>query len=274
MTSMPADRKHKYTARSADRHVLYQQAVQTPREDAGYIARLFRRFRGRPAELLREDFCGTAALSCAWVRLRRSHHALGVDRNARTLSWAKRHNLGVLDAEQRERITLLRANVLDVTRPRADVVAALNFSYFAFKTRDLLRRYFRVVRGSLAADGLLLLDAFGGSEGQELLIERRRCKGFTYLWEHAAFDPITNGIRCHIHFQFPDGGRMDKAFTYNWRLWSLIEIQEVLRESGFARVEVHWEATNHRTGEGNGKFRRTTRGQAIPSWVAHIIALR
>ena len=63
-----AKRKPKYTARTADKHELYTKAVQAPDLDAAYLARLFRRMRGRPPELLREDFCGTAELSCAWVR--------------------------------------------------------------------------------------------------------------------------------------------------------------------------------------------------------------
>ncbi len=66
---------------------------------------------------------------------------------------------------------------------------------------------------------------------------------------------------------------MRKAFTYDWRLWSLMEIQEVLNEAGFPHVEVHWEGTELESGEGNGVFRRTTTGEAIESWVAYIIAL-
>jgi len=139
--------------------------------------------------------------------------------------------------------------------------------------RDLLRQYFKAVRKSMKPDGLFLMDAFGGSEGLEELEERRRCGGFTYVWEHARFNPVTNELLCHIHFEFKDGSRMRKAFTYDWRLWSLMEIQEVLTEVGFRHVEVHWEGTELESGEGNGVFRRTTTGEAIESWVAYIIAL-
>ena len=84
---------------------------------------------------------------------------------------------------------------------------------------------------------------------------------------------LTSEILCHIHFGFKDGSRMRRAFTYDWRVWSLAEIQEILRESGFGRVEVHWEGTDSETGEGNGIFRKTTRGEAIESWVALIVAV-
>ena len=268
-----AKTRHKYTARTADKHDLYTKAVQAPDLDAAYLARLFRRMRGRPPELLREDFCGTAELSCAWVRQNRRHRALGVDLHGPTLAWGRKHILSALTDEQRSRIELNKANVLSVTQPKVDLVAAMNFSYFIFKTRDLLRQYFKAVRKSMKRDGLFLMDAFGGSEGLEELEERRRCGGFTYVWEHARFNPVTNELLCHIHFEFKDGSRMRKAFTYDWRLWSLMEIQEVLTEVGFRHVEVHWEGTELESGEGNGVFRRTTTGEAIESWVAYIIAL-
>ena len=122
-------------------------------------------------------------------------------------------------------------------------------------------------------DGLFLLDAFGGSAGLAELEERRRCGGFTYVWEHARYKPVTSELLCHIHFEFTDGSRMRKAFTYDWRIWSLMEIQEILAEVGFAHVEVHWEGTEIESGEGNGVFRRTLTGEAIAWWVAYIIAL-
>ncbi len=43
--------------------------------------------------------------------------------------------------------------------------------------------------------------------------------------------------------------------------------------AGFSQVEVHWEGTELETGEGNGVYRKTDRGEAIESWVAYIIAL-
>ena len=52
-----------YTARTADRHELYQLAVQSPDEDAAFLARYHEKLTGRPLRVLREDFCGTAALS-------------------------------------------------------------------------------------------------------------------------------------------------------------------------------------------------------------------
>ena len=59
---------------------------------------------------------------------------------------------------------------------------------------------------------------------------------------------------CHIHFSFPDGSKIKKAFTYDWRLWTLPEIRELLLEAGFQRATVYWEGTNEETEEGDGEF--------------------
>jgi hypothetical protein len=76
----------------------------------------------------------------------------------------------------------------------------------------------------------------------------------------------------HIHFRFPDGSELRKAFTYDWRLWTLAEIQETLIEAGFVRPAVYWEGTVKKTGEGDGVFRRKTVGEACGGWIAYIVA--
>ena len=61
-------------------------------------------------------------------------------------------------------------------------------------------------------------------------------------------------MRCHIHFKFPDGSRIKNAFSYDWRLWTLPEVQELLAEAGFDRITVYWQGTDEETGEANGEF--------------------
>ncbi|HYE03574.1 MAG TPA: class I SAM-dependent methyltransferase, partial [Phycisphaerales bacterium] len=182
-----------------DRHDLYQRAVQCVEAEIDFVDATFRRRRGRRAVLLREDFCGTANTSCEWVRRRRENRAVGVDLDAPTLAWGIRHNLARLDAEQRTRVTLLRQDVLEARRPpRApgyDVVLAMNFSYWIFKERERMRRYFTAVRRSLAPDGLFFLDHYAGSEVHTVTTERRAIRTrprFTYIWDQASLNPITN----------------------------------------------------------------------------------
>jgi hypothetical protein len=65
---------------------------------------------------------------------------------------------------------------------------------------------------------------------------------------------------------------MTRAFSYEWRLWSLPEIREVLEEAGFKNVTVWWEGTEEDTGEGDGEFEPAERGEACPGWIAYFTA--
>ncbi len=134
-------------------------------------------------------------------------------------------------------------------------------------------QYFRRARAALETDGLFVLDAYGGYEAYKELRETTKCKGFTYIWQQEKYYPITGDMLCHIHFRFPDGSRIDKAFTYDWRLWTLPELRELLAEAGFSRVTAWWEGTA-KDGTGNGVFTTETRGEADSAWIAYLIAER
>lgn len=260
-----------YRAETEDRHSLYEKSVQATDFEYEFVDTNFRRLRGRDAHLLREDFCGTAQMCCEWVRHRDTNRAIGVDLDQDVLNWGREHNLAKLKPEQRVHITLLEDNVLTVRTEPADVIMAMNFSWQIFMDRDSLRGYFEKVRDGLVDDGVFFLDIFGGYESQKELKEKTRHKGFTYIWEQASYDPITGKIVCHIHFTFNDGSRIKQAFTYEWRLWTLPEVQELLREAGFANVTVYWQGDDE-DGEPNGEFEPATHGEADPAWVCMISA--
>jgi hypothetical protein len=265
-------RRPRYTASTADKFVLYQKAVQAPDAEIDFIDALYRREYGRTPTLLREDFSGTCLISTCWARRRRANHAYAVDLCRQTLAWGKAHNIDRLPAHAAARVHQLNANVLHVCRPKVHVVAALNFSYFILKDAPTLQRYFRTVRGALFKKGLLVLDAYGGPEAQEVMKDRTKHRGFTYIWDQAAYNPIDDRTLCHIHFRFPDGTMMRKAFSYDWRLWTLGTLQDLLRSAGFRRTHVYWEGAT-RKGEGNGIFRRTRKAENDPAWIAYVVAL-
>ena len=260
-------------AESADRHSLYEQSVQGVVEEYDFVSGTFRKLRQRQAHSVREDFCGTASMCCEWVRRDEKNTATGVDIDAEVLAWGRQHNLAALQANERTRVRLLQEDVfhVDQTEP-VDVVLAMNFSYQIFKTREQLGRYFRKVHEALADDGILFMDSFGGYEAYREIKEKRKFKHFKYIWEHASYNPINGDILCHIHFSFPDGSKMKKAFTYDWRLWSLPELQELLAGAGYSRVSVYWEGTDKESGEGNGHYSPATSGDADPSWVCFLVA--
>lgn len=259
-------------AEQADRHTLYQKAVQDVEAEIDFVDETYYEERGRRAKWLREDFCGTANTSCEWVRRRRTNHAIGVDNDADPLEWGTEHNLGALPSAARNRVELVQEDVITVETPDMDVILAMNFSYYLFLTRTDLRRYFRRVYHSLADDGIFFMDAYGGYDAPKEIEESRDCDGFTYIWDQADFDPVSGQMTCYIHFELPDGSRMDRAFAYRWRLWTLPELQEVLKEAGFTDIDVYWEGTDEETGEGNGLFEPVDRGDADAGWICYLVA--
>ncbi|NND60302.1 MAG: class I SAM-dependent methyltransferase, partial [Gammaproteobacteria bacterium] len=221
----------------------------------------------------REDFAGTSAAAVEWVRSGDDRHAWAVDFDAEVLEWGRRRHIEPLTAAQQQRIQQIEGDVLEVNTPLADIIIGFNFSYFTFKTRDELRGYFERARRNLKPDGLLFVDCFGGSEAYEEVEEETDLDGFTYVWDQDDFDPVSSQMHCHIHFDFPDGTKMRPAFSYEWRLWTLPEIRELLKEAGFSSSTVYWEGTDE-DGEGDGEFEPVSRGEADPAWIAYIVAER
>jgi len=262
-------------AERADRHRLYELSVQCPEAEVDFVDRAYRCLRGRSARLLREDFCGTASVCCEWVRRRKTNRAIGVDIDGEVLDWGRAHNLASLPEQAARRVTLLRKNVLDVETPAPDVITAMNFSYWLISERSALKRYFRRVRDRLKDQGVFFLDAYGGYDSYRVVTEERSIQGdggpFTYIWEQERYDPITGRLVCHIHFEFPDGSRLERAFSYDWRLWSLPEIRELLAEVGFKRVICYWQGWDE-DGNPDGVFVPAEEGEPDAGWIAYLTA--
>jgi SAM-dependent methyltransferase len=262
--------KVRLTAKNADKHVLYQKSVQAPEHEIQLIERVFKRHTGRKPLRLREDFCGTALLCAEWVKSDRARTATGLDIDRDVLAWGIEHNIAPL-GERASRVRLLPQDVTVPTREKYEAICAYNYSYSVFWTRDALRKYFTAACRSLADDGLFFVDGVGGWEAQQVLTERRALDGFTYVWEQAEYDPISNHYVCHIGFEFKDGTKLRRAFTYDWRLWQLAELREVLLESGFAEVDAYWEGEDE-NGEGSGVFYRVKKATNDPGWNAYLVA--
>jgi len=264
-----AARSASFTKRNADRHQLYQLSVQAPDHEIDFVQRVYRGLRKRAPLSLREDFCGTALLCAAWVKSHPERTATGVDICGDTLAWGREHNIAPLGAEA-ARVELLCEDVRAKRKGRFDVINALNFSYWVFRTRAELLVYFRAVRKSLAAGGLFVLDAYGGWEASEPMEEARRVPaGFTYVWEQHSFDPVTHAVTNYIHFRFRDGTALNRAFIYEWRFWTLPELTELLREAGFSRVDVHFDVAEDDEKE---DYRVVTRAKNQPGFLVYLVA--
>lgn len=268
-------RRRPKAAETADRYALYLRSVQAPDVDVAFFSRAYRGYFGADPRVLREDFCGTAAVCCEWVKRSRERESWGVDLDPEPLAWGRANNLPPLSPDRQARVHLVEGDVRSAVTPPADIVAAQNFSYFLFVTRDELRAYFEAAHRHLAEKGVLILDLFGGYESMEdNREEETEHDGFSYVWDQAEFDPITHHGTYKIHFRFDDGSALEDAFVYHWRLWSIPEVRELALEAGFKRADVYWEGTDPDTGEGNGIYKRREHGDCDPAWTAYVVAVK
>lgn len=257
-------------SKNFDKYDLYRRAVQSPDHDVKWMRKVYKDLTGLAPVFFREDFCGTGLLSTEWVKLSSQHVAWGLDINPEPMEYGRLHYLAGLSKAARGRVELQEKNVLGGGLPKADIVAAQNFSYFVFRERTLLLRYFRNVRRSLRRSGIFVMDVFGGSDCQGGNTDVRREPGFTYYWEQDDFDPVTNHAHFHIHFRV--GRKLHRnVFSYHWRMWTIPELRELLAEAGFRRSHVYWEGTN-RKGLGSGVFSRTETGESCEGWIAYVVA--
>ncbi len=257
-------------AAADDRHALYERAVQDVATELALVERVLRR-AGRPAARLREDFCGTALLATSWVARGAGRSADAVDLDPGVLAWSRAHRVPPLGAAAR-RLRLLQRDVRQGPRRAYDAIIAFNFSWQVFQARADLLAYLRAARLALAPGGVLLLDLYGGWLAQKPLVERRRLRGgATYVWEQVSFEPISHRLRCAIHFQLKDGRVLKDAFTYDWRLWTLPEVRDLLAEAGFSGVEVLWDVEPPGV-EPRYVPRQRARNQG--GWLAYVVATR
>jgi SAM-dependent methyltransferase len=259
---------------STDPWDLYQASVQDSTAQARVLEHLFRRIhRRRTPKVLREDFAGTAQDALAWISLDPAHTALAVELDPAVVERARARSRAILRSADR-RLSFIQSRVEDLrpdTIPRADIVAALNFSIGYLHDRSTLVAYLRQVRQSLAPRGIFVASVFGGAQSvrphrESFPIARRPARrgspatpAFEYVWEVHGFNPVQQRGDFRIHFRIPGnkkaegvGEEIADAFRYDWRVWSLPELTEALREAGFHSAEV-WRHTLEESSGGRPK---------------------
>lgn len=202
--------------------------------------------------MLCEDFCGPASIARAWLAMDRRHRAVAVDRDVEPLGHAVR-KLTASDPHALERFVVRERDVFEAD-DRCDVIAALNFAVCEIHTRARLVTYLRNVQFRLGAGGVAAFDLYGGeaalSAGVSEQVVEVEGGEVLYVWQQVSADPMTAYVENAIHFETPDGQRMDNAFVYRWRLWSVPELRDALREAGFASTEVRCRYGEAMDGEG------------------------
>ena len=266
-------------ASRADKHELYEASVQMPDHEVKFFQQAYGDHRNGAPYVLGEDFCGTFSVSCSWVKSDPKRLAIGYDTCPETLRWGREHNWSALKPEQRERVTLHEKDVLLRSGPSLDVLAAQNFSFWFFKTREQVLRYFRVALSNLADDGIMVIDMMGGAECRtEGLTHTQTIRegknGFKYQWRQVSFNPINSDACCSISFLFPDGSRMKDAFVYRWRLWTIVEVRELLTEAGFAGSLVYWAVDGDVDFDRDGGWQPRETAPSDASWTCYLVALK
>lgn len=261
----------KLTPAILDKYRYYMKAVQDPDSEIELVNQTYQEVYGKAPEILREDFCGTGALACKWAQQSSHHKAIGVDLDPEPLTYGYEKIYRKLSDVEKSRMTYIQGNVLDSAHLKADVVMALNFSYFIFKTRAQLLQYFKAVRESLHSKGAFYLDLMGGWECQQTMVEKHKKKGFVYLWECKSFNPITHECEFAIHIKPKKGKKLKNLFTYDWRLWSIPELRELLAEAGFSQSRIYWEGDDEQGG-GNGTFSSVDQAENCEVWISYIMA--
>ena len=256
---------------SERKYFFYESSVQNPEGDVEFINEKFQELRGKKPYSLREDFGGTGLLCCHWVKQGASYSASVVDLDSEPINYGKRKNVTKLSPRSTKRITYHQKNVLDVRDISSDVVVAFNFSYFTFKHRRELLEYFSEVKKSLKPGGVFFLDCFGGSECYTPIEEETEFDDFSYFWDLHSFDPIANHVIYYIHFKEKRKVKQKKVFSYDWRMWSLPELKEILHEVGFKDVTIYWEGDDE-DGSGNGLFTPCQSAEQCDSWVVYLAA--
>lgn len=273
----------------------YQRTVLSAGHEAAMCAAAYAAFDtpslpGAPRQprsapsVLREDFAGTADIAASWIAAAPHRAAWAIELDRATHDWSTVHTAPRLPDALRGRLSLVHGDSADVgllessedparaAVPLADVVCALNFSYSVFHTPAALRAYFEAALLGLEPGGVLLLDVLGGPDRERVGLETSTTKGaLSYTWTQEAYAPNTRRVRCALSFAHADGRRADRAFVYDWRLWRVHELQDLLAAAGFSKIHIWWEQRDQ-TGQPTGSYRRVAHPLQEPAYVCYLAA--
>ncbi|QOI99229.1 MAG: class I SAM-dependent methyltransferase [Phycisphaeraceae bacterium] len=265
-----------------DRYECYERCVQSP----GHVASFVRAVHGGSPLVLREDFCGSAAVARRWAAegAGRGARAVGVDCDPGALEAAR-----VMARAERvadEHLGLRRADAVSDADPSpADVVFVGNFSIGYIHGRAALVRYLAATRARLACRsgdgrpaGVLVFDVYGGAGAFRTGgLERVRVTPgglvIRYSWRREAADPVSGMVENSVSFRVEQGGEVVReylrAFEYRWRLWGLPELRDALDEAGFGLCQVYTEIND----DSGGRPMEVGPGESLgEDWVVLVAA--
>jgi hypothetical protein len=105
-----------------------------------------------------------------------------------------------------------------------------------------------------------------------------------YTWEQEEFDVTTRTTKISLHFRiFKEQRVLRHAFSYHWRLWTIPEVTEALKEAGFQEVHI-WmremsqaqeqQEEDEEVDMNNGvKYEEVDSFQQVDAWNAYVVAV-
>ena len=266
-------------AKPFNKYLYYENSVQTPEEHVRIFDRMFHEIRGRIPMNLKEDFCGTFMISCEWVRSHPKRMSLGVDLDPEPIAYGRKNAYLRLTPAEKKRVKILKEDVCTpIKSAKADVIGAGNFSFNIFKTKEQMVRYFKAAHQTLGKDGIFVLEMAGGpgfiAKGKEQKTYTVKSIGkYMYYWDQKSFDPITHEGTYAIHFREPNGNLKRDVFVYDWRIWTIPELRDMMKDAGFQDTKVYWEAADKK-GDGTGDYVQTAKGDNAFAWIAFVVGLK
>lgn len=261
-------------SKAFDKYFYYEKSVQNPENEIEFFNEKFKELRNRDPKTLREDFCGTGSITCNWVKQGEEYYSWGIDLDPEPVEYGKKNHLAKLDEVEQSRVSYQLENVLDAKTPKVDICFAFNFSYFIFKERKQLLDYFKAAHKALNKDGVFFVDLFGGPDSQTVMTDVISHEGFKYYWECQMFNPMNNNCRFAIHFKRKGEQKRKDAFVYEWRMWFMSEIRDIMIEAGFSKTVAYWEGDDEEDEGGDGNFYATEEAENCDAWVTYIAALK
>lgn len=206
---------------------LYEHCTQSPTD----MARILDAIHGGQPRRLCEDFSGTAATARAWITLAPDRSATAIDLDPHALN--HRPTRGVR--------TLLRDVQSAPLTPKHDIIFVGNFSIGELHDPDELSNYISRCAKRLSSSGVLVIELYDGPSAwktgtQQRTIKLPRSTTVTYTWRQVEAKKSTRRVVNEIDFivKTPKRSRrFDRAFRYDWRLWSHLTLSRIMRESGF-----------------------------------------
>ena len=256
-------------AQRADKHVLYERAVQHPPATSRSSSA-----RSAPTTTALRTSCARTSAApprcaAAWVagRRRESRATASTSTPIRSTWGTPEHRASRAPARLAERVTLLAARrARGEARVRGRRVGGL----------QLLLLHLPGAQGPgqlLPSAALESLRPRGTPRGSTSTAAPTRCARWRDARATTSFDlrlgpgrvrsDHAPRVTLHIHFEFPDGSRIERAFGYHWRLWQIPELHDLLPRRDSSRASSTGKAPTTRaaraTASTGPRARATTR---------------